>query len=343
MAVGIGFAPFLAKQPLSVAAGASLLASGGGVALVIAGAVAVLAGHRRRTIALGALAVTVIVVAGCYVVAPAVMVTNAPIAQLDRRPADVGLAAIDVTLATADGETLAGWYVASQNGAAVVLLHGAGSTRSDVLDHAAVLAGAGFGVLLVDARGHGASTGDAMERGWHGDDDVAAATRYLADRPDVDPNRIGAVGISIGGEEAIGAAASDARLRAVVAEGVTARTGDDLTWLSARYGWRGTVQESFEQLRDVVTVVLATTFPPIALADAIAASGDVPFLLITAGDIDDEAFAATALTAAAPDRVTTWQVPDAGHADAFERAPDDWPRHVLGFLQANLLDARGGR
>ena len=140
--------------------------------------------------------------------------------------------------------SLAGWYVPSANGAAVVLLHGAGSTRSDVLPQAAVLARAGFGVLLVDARGHGGSGGRAMDFGWHGDADIAAATDYLAARPDVDADRIGAVGMSMGGEEAIGATATNRLLRAVVAEGATARTAADEAWLSDRYGTAGRCKNS---------------------------------------------------------------------------------------------------
>ena len=75
---------------------------------------------------------------------------------------------------------LSGWYVPSRNGAAVVLLHGAGSTRSAVLPHAVVLADDGFGVLLYDARGHGRSQGRAMDFGWYGDLGVAAAQVWTA-------------------------------------------------------------------------------------------------------------------------------------------------------------------
>ena len=151
---------------------------------------------------------------------------------------------------------LAGWYVASTNRAAVVLLHGAGSTRSDVLDEAAVLAGHGFGVLMIDARGHGDSGGRAMDFGWHGDADIAAATRYLADRPDVDRQRIGVVGMSMGGEEALGASATNALIQAVVAEGATARSAADEAWLSDQFGVRGLMQEQLERLQDGVTDAL---------------------------------------------------------------------------------------
>ena len=49
--------------------------------------------------------------------------------------------------------------------------------RSAVLDQAAVLARHGYGVLLYDARGMGRSGGRAMNFGWYGDRDLAAADR----------------------------------------------------------------------------------------------------------------------------------------------------------------------
>src|SRR5690606_29218420 len=118
---------------------------------------------------------------------------------------------------------------------------------------AAVLAGAGYGVLMIDARGHGDSGGRAMDFGWHGDADIVAATAFLAGRPEVDPDRIGAVGMSMGGEQAIGASGGDPRIRAVVAEGATARTAADAAWLSDRYGLRGALQEQIEKVQDLVT------------------------------------------------------------------------------------------
>ena len=123
-----------------------------------------------------------------------------------RTPSDVGLRFEPATVPTADGADLAAWWVPSGNGAAVVLLHGAGSTRTAVLDQAAVLGSHGYGVLLLDARGHGDSGGRGMDLGWYGEHDVAAALDFLAIRPEVAADRVGVVGLSMGGEEAIGAA-----------------------------------------------------------------------------------------------------------------------------------------
>ena len=242
---------------------------------------------------IGAGAGTVILVAVvAFVVGPAVAATNVPRPEIGATPASKGLDYESVTVTTDDGVRLAGWYLPSTNRAAVVLLHGAGSTRSNVLDEAAVLARHGFGVLMIDARGHGDSGGRAMDFGWHGDADIAAATGYLAERPDVDPQRIGVVGMSMGGEEAIGAAATNPLIGAVVAEGATARNAADEAWLSNQFGVRGLLQEQIERLQDMATDVLTDASVPTSMRDAVATSGDTRYLLITAGNVADEGHAA---------------------------------------------------
>jgi dienelactone hydrolase len=249
----------------------------------------------------------------------------------------VGLAFENVTLQTDDGIALAGWYIPSNNRAAVVLLHGAGSTRSDVLAHAVVLADAGFGVLMVDARGHGDSGGRAMDFGWHGDNDIVAATAYLATRPDVDAARIGAVGMSMGGEEALGASATNDALRAVVAEGATARVAADEAWLSERFGIRGALQEQLERAQDWITDALTDASVPTSIRTAVETSGRTRYLLITAGNEPDEGHAASYIAAAAADRVQTWTVEGAGHTAGLGVAPDEWTDRVVTFLTEVLL------
>jgi dienelactone hydrolase len=250
-------------------------------------------------------------------------------------PADHGLEHLDVALVTEDGVRLDGWYVPSRTGAAVAVLHGASSTRAAVLDQAVVLARHGYGVLLFDARGMGTSGGRAMNLGWAGDADVHAAVDFLAARPDVDPDRIAVLGESMGGEEAIGAMASDPRIRAVVAEGATHRAADDWTWLPDRYGWRGRVQLGVHRLTTALTDVLTDERPPTALRAAVAAAGR-PVLLITAGEVADEAAAAEHIRTGAPERVQVWTVPGAAHTGGLATAPGEWQRQVTAFLDASL-------
>ena len=335
-AVGAGFLPHLAKDGLTPVALAAAILTVLGVGMVASGVVLATRGRRlprRLLTGAGAFVATVVV---AYVASPPIAATNVPRPSITATPESVGLAYETVTVATEDGLTLAGWYVPSTNGAAVALLHGAGSTRSNVLSQADVLAAHGYGVLMIDARGHGDSEGRAMDFGWHGDADIRAATDFLRDRDDVDPSRIGLVGMSMGGEEAIGATATNAAIRAVVAEGATARSARDETWLSDEYGFRGAITEPLEALRDRVTDLLSSASPPVALRTAVARAETTAYLLITAGDVPDERHAAAHVRTAAPHRVDVWAVNGAAHTDGLEVAPDDWERRVIAFLDAAL-------
>jgi fermentation-respiration switch protein FrsA (DUF1100 family) len=337
MTIAMGFAPHLAKGGPARDQVATLVLSAAALVLTAGGTLTATRGHRLVSRVGAGLAVLVALVTVAFVIGPAVAATNTPHAELGATPASVGLEYEDVLLETEDGVSLAAWYVQSSNRAAVVLLHGSGSTRSNVLEQAAVLAGGGFGVLMVDARGHGESGGRAMDFGWHGDGDIAAATAWLEGRPDVDPDRIGAFGSSMGGEEALGASGSNETLRAVVAEGATARVAGDEGWLSDQYGVRGALTERLEVAQDWVTDLLTSASPPTVMRDAVAAS-HAEYLIITGGAVADEGHAAAFIAAAAPDRVQTWTVPGGDHTDGLRVEPDEWTERVVGFLTRVLIE-----
>ena len=268
----------------------------------------------------------------------AVMVTNVPPIQVgSRTPADHGIAFDAVTFTSADGVRLSAWYVPSRTGAAVVLRHGATSTRSDTLEEAVVLAGHGYGVLATDARGHGGSGGVAMDWGWYGDLDTAAAVTYLSQRPEVDADRIGAVGLSMGGEEALGAAAADPRISAVVAEGVSSRgtvADDDLVLPDHVGRWMNVGQTWIQQrLADLLTGATA----PQGLRSAVSAVAPRPVLLIVGGDaLGGEGTAGPRLQAAAPDTVDLWKIAGAPHIGGLATQPQQWEVRVVGFLDRTL-------
>jgi dienelactone hydrolase len=313
-----------------------------GLALVAMAATAQVRGARRlhKLLALPfGIAIALLVVAPLTL---AVFVTNVPPLELGTEtPADFGLAYDDVTMHTDDGVRLAAWYVPSTNGAAVVLLGGATNTRSDELEHAVVLARHGYGVLLLDVRGHGDSGGDAMIWGWYGDVDVRAAVDYLVTRPDVIDARIGVVGMSMGGEEAIGAAGADTRIKAVMAEGVSARgardEGDPASgvggWLIRYIDW------TTRQAADLMT----SAKPPTKLRDAIASTAPRPVMIIAAGTQPTEIDAARVFQEAAPDSVELWIAPDTGHTEAYDVHPAEWETRVVDFLDRALIDGSPSR
>lgn len=333
LGVGVGL-PYAVKAGWSLLAVAGLVALGLGLvllALAVVGLARSVRGWWRLLVLPLAASVALVLV---YVLAVPLAVTTIPPTEAGRTPASVGLDPREVRLPTPDGVELAASYVPSGNGAAVVLLHGSGSTSASVVDHAAVLAAHGYGVLLLDARGHGDSGGRAMDWGWYGEEDVAGAVTFLAAQPDVEPDRIAAVGLSMGGEEALGAAGTDSRVRAVVAEGATGRGAFDLGWLSEAYGWRGTVTQDVHRVQTWLVGLLSGAEPPTALRDAVAAAG--PVLLIAAGEVPDEQHAAEALRQAAPDHLEVWVVRGSSHTGGLRTAPEEWAATVVGFLDAAL-------
>lgn len=333
---GVGLLPHLLEGGRLLSAVMAPTAVIGGVVVLGRGAVRALRPRRWTGRIGGFVLVLVVVVVAAQVVVPAVVATQVPPTDIGTTPDDVGLTHEDVQLTTSDGAQLAAWYVPSRNGAAVVLRHGAGSTRSKVLPQAAMLAEHGYGVLLMDARGHGDSGGEAMDFGWFGTLDIAAGVDHLLGRADVDPARIGIVGSSMGGEEAIGAAGSIDAIRAVVADGATARTARDKDWYSEVFGLRGWIQERIEAGQDALTDMLTSASPPMSLRRAVASSASASFLLIAAGDVEDEQHAAAFLQAGRPDRVEVWTVAGVGHTGAVREIPEQWEARVIAFLDAHL-------
>ena len=103
-----------------------------------------------------------------------------------------------------------------------------------------MLAKAGYGVLLYDARGRGESQGQENAAGWRWDRDVRGAVSFLTSRG---IDHIGLLGLSTGAEAVVTEAASDTRVDAVVADGLQARTAADASHL--RFGDRISIEPSF--------------------------------------------------------------------------------------------------
>ena len=284
------------------------------------------------------LAVPAVVAVLWFVLLPvtvAVNATNRPPGPLgSATPAQYGLAYRNVAFRTADGVRLSAWYVRPANGAAVLLLPGAGATRDSVLAQAAVLARHGFGALLLDTRGHGLSGGHAMDFGWYGNADLTAAVSFLGRQPGVRPSRIAVLGLSMGGEQAIAAAAADAGIAAVVAEGVTGMQLADHGWLP--HGIDGALTRGEEWVQYTAAGLLGDASPPLPLRSAIRSVSPRPVLLIAGGAVPDEPAAARWFQAASPATVRVWIVQRAGHTAALATQPRAWEARIVGFLSVAL-------
>jgi uncharacterized protein len=248
--------------------------------------------------------------------------------------ADLGRPHERVGFTTADGLRLAGWYVPSRNRAAVIVFPG----RSGTVRHARLLARHGYGVLLFDRRGEGESEGDINLYGWGGAPDLVAAVAFLRARPDVDSERIGGLGLSVGGELLLHTAAETSGLRAVVSEGAGVRSlaehlqtpgiGKVQRWLSP------TVAQT------AAVAVLSNHRPPPDLTELVRRIPPRSVLLIRA--LDGHPDEVLNRVYAANSGASLWELESGGHTGALSARPREYERRVVGFFDRVLL-GRGSR
>lgn len=124
-------------------------------------------------------------------------------------------AATTVSFRASDGVALnAAWTPPPSTAPAVLLVHSLSRTHQDWDTTAEALSGAGFGVLALDLRGHGASIGGygSLQSMLL---DVQAALAWLKTRHEVDARRIGIAGMHFGATLAVLAAGSDPSVRSI--------------------------------------------------------------------------------------------------------------------------------
>jgi hypothetical protein len=173
---------------------------------------------------------------------------------------------------TADGVTLVGNLTVAAPGAPAVVMTGpfTGVKEQVVGGYAARLHERGVTTLAFDHRGFGASGGRRAHEDSQGKlADLRAAVGVLAAHPAVDADRIGAVGICLGGGYAVRAAATDPRIRAVV--GVAGAYNSPIRFsIDDPDGYRGALASFIERYDEEL--------PAVAPAGGAAAmGGDEPF------------------------------------------------------------------
>jgi uncharacterized protein len=273
-------------------------------------------------------------VVAMWLVVPAVLGYGfAHIARPLKPIGNVGFAHERVALRTSDGLRLEALYIPSRNGAAVIAFPG----RIGPQKHARMLARHGYGVLMLDRRGEGASEGDPNAFGWEFDKDISAGIRYLQRRPDVDPGRIGGFGLSVGGEMMLQTAAENHDLAAVVSEGAGARTTSET--VSDVSGIEKVISTPATAVQFAALSLFANSSQPDDLTELIPKIAPRPVFLINA-EHDEVDAKQPEYYAAAHEPKQTWLVPEGGHTDGIDVRPEEYERRVVGFFDGALLDRR---
>lgn len=257
----------------------------------------------------------------------------------DHTLADFDLPVEPVSFLSRDGTRLAGWFIPPSRPApapAVVLSHGWGRSRAELLPHANFLHHAGYAVLAFDYRYRGESEGEHVTMGLHEQDDLLAAIDVLSARPEVDTARLGVFGMSLGGAIAILATARDLRVRALAVEAPYATHRAIMTRSIRHYLHLPTfpfadIAKLFierrlgvpvAQLEPLRVVHLVSPRPLLVIADeldTVVGCDETELVFQAAGE---------------PKRF--WLVPGAAHARAWQVARDEYERRVLDFFEETL-------
>ena len=247
-------------------------------------------------------------------------------------PADrLGVAHERVSFTTSDGLRLTGWYVPSRNRAAVIAFPG----RNGPQRPARMLARHGYGVLLFDRRGEGESQGDPNAWGWGGERDIKAAIAFLQRRADVDPDRIGGLGLSVGGELMLQSAAETDALKAVVSEGGGARSIREYREMPGIA--KAPLAFGLQAAISAALTVFSNRVPPPALQDLVGRIAPRRVMLIWATHGVDTEVLNPKFYAAAGEPKTLWEIPESGHTGGIEARPREYERRVVSFFDDALL------
>jgi alpha-beta hydrolase superfamily lysophospholipase len=242
----------------------------------------------------------------------------------------------DITLHTADGLSLRGWFAAGSRRAVVVFVHGLWGNRLTLFPEARLLFRHGYGVLLFDSRGSGDSDGDVVTWGDREQLDARAAVDFVSSRSDVDPGSIAVLGFSVGASTVAMEVSRDPRPRAAILCATWSSFNDEirdkfatfgpLSWGPAMFAmrWAGVHPSEIRPIDYLPTV------------------GPRPLLMIT-GTLDDDTPVQVEervfLAAAEPKQL--WIVQGARHGEYLSVAPSEYESRVVAFLDQALVGSAG--
>jgi pimeloyl-ACP methyl ester carboxylesterase len=245
----------------------------------------------------------------------------------------------DVAIRAGDGVTLSGWSIRPRNanGQAVILLHGLGDNRMGMIGYAELLLVHGFGVLMPDARAHGASGGQLATYGLLESDDIRRWFDWI--QQNQHPGCIFALGESMGAAQLLQSLQAESHFCAVAAEspfssfreiaydrvGQFFHTGP---WLG-RTALRPVVEVAFGYARWKYDLNFELLSP-----ERIVAATRVPVLLIHGLDDRNIPVRHSRRIASYNPSLTLWEVPDADHCGAVSTAPQEFEHRLMDWFES---------
>lgn len=249
----------------------------------------------------------------------------------------MGKACEEFDVRAPDGVQLRGWKVraAHPNGSWVLVFHGVADNRVGTVEHARMLLPAGYGLVMMDARAHGASDGPMATYGWLERKDTSAVVDALEQSEH--PQHLFALGESMGAAIALQSAGYDPRIEAVAAEAPFANLQEaayDYAGLR-QFPWLGKTLLAPGAWLLVYRGQQAAGFPSgeVSPERAVRARAFPVFLICDEADHALPCRHSEMIYRAARGPKELWRVPNAMHTGAIGVQPEEFRRRVLAFFE----------
>ena len=254
-------------------------------------------------------------------------------------PSNVGEAPKDlnaqqVAFQSSSGNTLSGWFIPGQSDkGGILLMHGIGANRLQMLERARFLNKYGYSVLLFDFQGHGESQGKQVTFGYLESFDANTAFDFLKNK--LINKTIGVIGVSLGGAAALLGNVVNGNADALVLESVYPTIEEAVAnRLIMRLGGIG------EYLVPLLTLQLkprlgfsAKELRPI---EKIAQTKGAVFIINGSADKHTTLSEAKRLHDNAHQPKEFWAVEGAAHIDIYKYKGQEYKNRILSFFEGHL-------
>ncbi len=249
-----------------------------------------------------------------------------------------------VEFRSGDGTNLRGWLVKPVQptlpSPAIIICHGLGANKSDFTELAVSLSKRGYAVLLFDFRAHGESGGSSSSLGLHEQEDILAALGFLRLRPDVDRQRIGIYGFSMGGAAAVLAAAGSRAFSAVVVDSPFASLREQSRDAITRY-YRLPAFPFFHLAMFGYSLFFQASPARVSPVDTVPGIAPAPILIIASeNDPMIPVENARRMFAAAGEPKELWIIPGADHGATLAVADGLYEKRIGRFFDRHLKETQ---
>ena len=227
-----------------------------------------------------------------------------------------------------------GWLLLGLRGAPVIVLcHGYGSNRADLLSLGTVLRDAHYNVYVFNF--YGAKAKETFTNfGPREASDLMSAIAYVMRQPDINPNRIGLYGTSVGGYAALVAAESNRKVKALVVD--TTYSTPERMFDAEIERLLGGSSGFFHVLTDAEFRIASAGTSTYSMPANLARLAAVPKLFIAGEDNPPLAAMTEALCAQAPEPKQLLVMEHSGSNMAMAAEKKEYKDQVLNFFLRNL-------